>query len=227
MLINYSGQPYEPVIDMQTRAGRANILYEEVETLRIHHEKDEYKLISIPYGVLRHSTDNPTHLGKMCRRLNSEDSRKIKYNYATENYIESKNYLPIQSGDVQVIERLCKRYVRTKNVQPLFYPLFTDLHDVAKTLDRGLFLCRYIDSELPVKIQVFGTSTDGLALVQMMYILKPDPLWKYAIIDSRETYTGYKYKEKKKFPQGTEDFGSEMLTQEQIDKLIKFQLENL
>jgi hypothetical protein len=226
MITNYGGQPLEPVLDMQERIKQTCVMYEEVDALRIQQSPDGYKFASVPYGVLRLSADDPQFISRLCRKLNADETRGMKYSYVTEGMEDCRKYLPAECGEPKTIKRLMQRLARTNNVTPLFYPLFIDLHDIAETLHYGMFLCRYADKSLPIKLQVFAESDDGLALVQFMYSLKPDPIWKFAIIDTRKEYTRYCFEEDAK-QEVAFDYGTGVLTQGQIDKLVGFQLSNL
>jgi hypothetical protein len=229
MFTNYSGQPFEPVPAMQQRTGCNNVLYEEIDTLRIHKVGNDVKLLSIPYGVLRQTVTDIQQLGKLCRKLNASDLRGLKYSYTDADLIEWLAYLPDVTGTAIKLERLRQRYIRVNNVKPMFnQPRYLELKELAIDLEPGLYLCRYTGVVLPLKLEVFATSEDGLALVQMMYSLSKSRYWKYAIIDARETREVYaNIDAPKTTPQFGEDFGDGQLTQDQINRLVGFHLNNM
>jgi hypothetical protein len=102
-------------------------------------------------------------------------------------------------------------------------PEFSTLKDIYQAVPHGLYLCKYLDTELPLRINILAESSSGFALAQMRYSLKLDARWKFAIIDyrlEREKYVCGKSSDSKEI--GRKD---EKLSQKEIDDRVAELLE--
>ena len=219
-MLTYSRQPFEPVYDMHTRSNSKIIVYEEVETVVIMGKGEQYKLASVPYGMLAATCESMKSARALRKSLNKKADGGLKFQVSDLDQCEDMpQYLPNKIDPPAVIPRLRPRVKNLGNLSLLDDNEFADLRSIAEKMTRGLYLCKYNDNNDLIRIKLLAVAERGSPLISLKNSLGSSMVWKFAIIDYRAERTCYAsdLAEEKKYSASND---SDTLTQLDIDKLF-------
>jgi len=222
-VINYSGQPFEPVYDMLSRVDSDFVLYEEIETVRTIYEQDKERIFkNMAYGFLKASSNNEGFLRKMQKKLNKENTGGVIFNVADKEFDYRADLLPARSVEPIAVPRLLKYRKSAFPVKILHEREIQGLNEFPDYITSGFYLCFYNDNYVPVRIRLIAQSEDSAAIIQFRNSIALDLGWRSAILDvraEREFFVAPGYAE----PENTLIYSNsdDVLSQTEIDILIE------